>query len=185
MIASRLLRLARSSSAPLHPALPQSSPSATFPGDEAILRAVWDDHPTRVFTYVARANRTEIDEGTGERVVRRAGRRYPFTPSILRDRWNEVREKLDLKALTWHGLRATFATRLLRAKERIELVRDLLGHADIRTTERYAVVLENDKREAMERAAKRKRAARKQRATSQRRHSGAAPKLKVVSGRAR
>jgi integrase len=145
---------------------------------EAILRAVWDDHPTRVFSYVARSHRTEIDKVTGERIVRRKGRRYPFTPSILRDRWNEVRKKLGLKGLKWHGLRAKFITDMLRAKERIEVVRDVVGHADIRTTESYAVVFENDKREAMERAAKRRQRADKQRyvakGLAQNRHS--APK---------
>ena len=47
-----------------------------------------------------------------------------------------------------HRLRHTFATHLLK-KERIEVVQDLLGHRDIKTTQVYARVLAEDKKRAV------------------------------------
>lgn len=139
---------------------------------EGILHAVWGDDPEFVFTYVARKGRTWTHKKTGERKVIRGGQRYPFTWSLLRDRWNEARAALGLGPLTIHGLRATFATRLLDEDVDILTVRDLMGHADIKTTERYAKVRESRKREAMARLAKR--------AKSRSRHGRAKPPMKVV-----
>jgi integrase len=115
-----------------------------------ILRSQWGKHPEFVFTYEVRTGRTYVSKKTGERVARRSGERRPFTASLLRDRWNEARAALGLGKLTWHGLRATFATRLLDAGVQSFTVRDLLGHADVSTTEGYARVREHKKREAIE-----------------------------------
>src|SRR5262249_30096541 len=48
-----------------------------------------------------------------------------------------------------HDLRHTGATRTLRASKNLRAVKEMLGHADIKTTMRYAHVLVDDVAEAM------------------------------------
>lgn len=50
----------------------------------------------------------------------------------------------------FHDLRHTFATRLLRQTSNLKLVSKLLGHTQIETTMRYAHVLDDDMREALD-----------------------------------
>lgn len=50
----------------------------------------------------------------------------------------------------FHDLRHTFATRMLRQTGNIKLVSQLLGHSSIETTSRYAHVLVDDMRAALE-----------------------------------
>lgn len=47
-------------------------------------------------------------------------------------------------------IRHTFATRMLRQTQNIKLVSQLLGHKDIATTSRYAHVLVDDMRAALD-----------------------------------
>jgi integrase len=53
----------------------------------------------------------------------------------------------DLKA---HDLRHHLATRARQAGAPLEVGRDLLGHASVRTTERYAHIAERELRDAIE-----------------------------------
>lgn len=50
----------------------------------------------------------------------------------------------------FHDLRHTFATRLLRKTQNIKLVSKLLGHSNIETTTKYAHVLMDDLRDALD-----------------------------------
>ena len=50
----------------------------------------------------------------------------------------------------FHDLRHTFATRLLRKTQNIKLVSKLLGHSSIETTTKYAHVLMDDLRDALD-----------------------------------
>lgn len=45
--------------------------------------------------------------------------------------------KLGLKGLTLHGLRHTFITRLAEANTNLEVIRQLVGHTNLKTTQRY------------------------------------------------
>jgi len=49
----------------------------------------------------------------------------------------------------FHDLRHTFATRMLRQTQNLKMVSELLGHSDVSTTARYAHVLGDDKRAAL------------------------------------
>lgn len=61
----------------------------------------------------------------------------PFT-GISRT-WYKLRRNAGLPAnIRIHDLRHTFASRLVNAGESIYVVKEMLGHADIRTSERYA-----------------------------------------------
>lgn len=53
------------------------------------------------------------------------------------------------KKLTPHMLRHTFATRLMRAKVHLRVVQELLGHANVATTQIYTHVANEDLRDAI------------------------------------
>jgi integrase len=128
----------------------------TFPLSDAaraIVGQVWDDHPTHVFSYSCERNRAWIDPDTMQRVAQRKGQRYPFTKSLLRDRWDDACKAAGVEGLTWHMLRAACATRLLDNGVPIDVARDLLGHSSTAITERYLRAKERRAREWLDRVA--------------------------------
>ncbi len=60
------------------------------------------------------------------------------TPQILRDEWETARLACNLQHVRFHDLRHTVASWLIQNGASLAHVRDMLGHADTRTTERYA-----------------------------------------------
>lgn len=97
-------------------------------------------HPDLVFTYSVRRKR-------GARV---RGQRKPFTKTGWRKDWKKALEDAGIEDFRWHDLRHTAATWALRETRNIALVKRMLGHQDIKSTERYAQVLDQDLREGME-----------------------------------
>ena len=57
-----------------------------------------------------------------------------------------------INGLVWHDLRATFGTRLGEAGFDAFTIAGLLGHTNVRTTQRYVRATERNKREAVEAA---------------------------------
>ena len=116
------------------------------PLDEALVALIANQPKVGpfVFTYICRKSRAK----------RRAGQRYPMTITALRTRWAEAKQAAEVEGLRFHDLRHTAATRMLRATGNLAAVSKALQHTNIRTTQRYAHVLEDDIREAM-RAARR------------------------------
>lgn len=96
----------------------------------------------RVFTYLCR----KTNRATGQ--VK--GRRYPWTEHGIYKPWNAVVKEAGLRDFRFHDLRHTGATRLVRAVPNLEIARQLLGHADIKTTQKYANINREDVRAAME-----------------------------------
>lgn len=101
-----------------------------------------------VFTYVCRKAR----KGVGKKPGRRAGERYPFTATALRTRWDEAREAAELEGFRFHDLRHTAATRILRATQNLATTAKVLAHRNLKTTLRYAHVLDDDIRRAQDAA---------------------------------
>lgn len=95
-----------------------------------------------VFTYVCRKSRAK----------RRAGQRYPMTATVLRQRFDEARKAADLNGFRFHDLRHTAATRILRATQNLAVTKEALKHKNISTTLRYAHVLNDDVRAALDAA---------------------------------
>jgi len=101
-------------------------------------------HPEFVFTYVC-------ERGEHGRVK---GERYPITYAGVQTYWRRLRKQSGVVGFRIHDVRHGFATKLLRQERDIRLVQKALGHASIKTTQRYAHVLDDDVAAALERAAK-------------------------------
>jgi integrase len=93
-----------------------------------------------VFTYVCRKSRGK----------RREGHRYPMTATALRGRWDVAREAAELHGFRFHDLRHTAATRILRQTQNLAVTKEVLRHKNIKTTLRYAHVLDGDIRDALD-----------------------------------
>lgn len=102
-------------------------------------------HPEFVFTYGVRRKRGP----------RQKGQRNPFTKTGWRKDWKLALKDAEIADFRWHDLRHTAATWALRETGNIALVKRMLGHADIKSTERYAHVLDADLRAGMEAASRR------------------------------
>ena len=110
-----------------------------------ILRPLRGHHPEFVFTYVRkrRENGTLLPRGN-----------VPLTYAGVQTEWRRMRKRSGVVGFRFHDYRHDFATKLLRATSNLRLVQKALGHASIKTTTRYAHVLDSEVAEAMERVAK-------------------------------
>ena len=100
-------------------------------------------HPEFVFTYVAQRTR----DG------RVQGERHPLTRSGVKIAWRRLRKRAGVTGFRFHDFRHDFATKLLRETGNLKLVQRALNHSDLKTTTRYAHVLDDEVAEAMERVA--------------------------------
>jgi integrase len=121
----------------------------TRPITDAVRAILWPlrgHHPEFVFTYVAaRTQNVPVGKrGSGERGKRVAGQRYPIGKGNLWSRWRRDREASGVTDFKFHDLRHDLATKALRETGDLKLVQKMLGHADLRTTSRYAHVTAQD-----------------------------------------
>lgn len=120
-----------------------------FPITDAIRDIIFPlqgDHPEFVFTYVAvYGNR---------RLGRVRGQRYPLTYTGAKTAWQRLRAAAGLQDFRFHDFRHDFGTKLLRDSGNLKLVQKAMNHKDIKSTMRYAHVLDEDVAAAVERVAK-------------------------------
>ena len=115
----------------------------TLPMTTGIREILWPlryHDPEYVFTYLAQRTR-------GDRVQ---GRRYPITYSGIKTAWRRLRKRAGVTGFQFHDFRHDFGTKLLRETGNLKLVQRALNHADIKTTTRYAHVLDKEVEAAME-----------------------------------
>ena len=77
---------------------------------------------------------------------------FPLSIHAVEHAWKMVRKKLGMqyeKDFVMHSLRHTCITRLLKRKIGIEVVQKIVGHKDIRMTQRYNHPTKNDLRNAL------------------------------------
>lgn len=99
-----------------------------------LLKPLIGHHPEWVFTYVA----TKARDG------RVRGKRYPITEGGAKTQWRRAREKAGISDFRFHDIRHDVGTKLLRETGNVKLVQRALNHADIKTTLRYAHVLDSE-----------------------------------------
>lgn len=109
----------------------------TVPITPVIRTILWPlrgHHPHHVFTYVAVRTRKE----------RVRGRRYPVTYNGVKSLWKRVRKAAGVTGFRFHDFRHDLGTKLLRKTGNLKLVQRALNHSDIKTTTRYAHVLDDE-----------------------------------------
>lgn len=120
-----------------------------FPITEAVREILFPlrgQHPEFCFTYVAVYG--------NKRLGRVRGQRYPLTYTGAKTAWQRLRAGSGLKDFRFHDFRHDFGTKLLRDSGNLKLVQKALNHRDIKSTLRYAHVLDEDVAVAVERLAK-------------------------------
>ena len=120
-----------------------------FPITDAIREILFPlqgQHSEFVFTYVAIYG--------NKRLGRVRGERYPLTLTGTKTAWQRVRANAGVKDFRFHDYRHDFGTKLLRDSGNLKLVQKAMNHADIKSTLRYAHVLDEDVASAVEAVAK-------------------------------
>ncbi len=123
-----------------------------------ILLPLVGHHPEFVFTYQAARVRKKGSSYKGDGLGRARGERYPITYSGLKTQWKRIRKAAGVQDFRFHDFRHDLATKLLRATGNLKTVQKALSHADIKTTTRYAHVLDEEVAEAMENLGKKRKA---------------------------
>jgi integrase len=67
--------------------------------------------------------------------------------------WHSALKDAKITKLRFHDIRHTFGTRAIDGGAPLSAVKEIMGHADIRTTMRYVHATEEGKRKAVEAAA--------------------------------
>ena len=115
----------------------------TVPITSTIRDILWPlqgHHPEFVFTYVARG-----------RGGHSKGVRCPLTYQGVGSVWRLLRKRAGVTGFRFHDYRHNLATKLLRETGNLKLVQRALNHRDIKTTMRYAHVLDDEVTAALER----------------------------------
>lgn len=118
--------------------------TVTVPITDTIREILWPlrgHHPEFAFTYVAQRTR----DG------RVQGERHPLTYSGVKIAWRRLRKRAGVTGFRFHDFRHDFGTKLLRETGNLKLVQKALNHRDLKTTSRYAHVLDGEVAAAMER----------------------------------
>nr|WP_249808673.1 tyrosine-type recombinase/integrase [Bradyrhizobium sp. 166] len=111
----------------------------SVPITDTIRQILWPlrgHHPEAVFTYIARRTRKSANLVSGQR--------YPITYNGLKTVWKRTRHAAGVSGFRFHDFRHDFATKLLRETKNLKLVQRALNHADIKTTTKYAHVVDDE-----------------------------------------
>lgn len=71
-----------------------------------------------------------------------AGRLFPMRD--FKTAWSTLLDAAKIEGFRWHDLRHTFASRLAQANVSLNKIRELMGHADLKMTLRYAHLATED-----------------------------------------
>lgn len=104
-----------------------------------------------VFTYVCQKTKPALTDKKGvKRPARLKGERYPLTPTALRKPFAKAKAAADIDDFRIHDLRHTRGTRIVRTTGSLAAAKEALKHRRIETTLRYAHVLDDDVRNALD-----------------------------------
>ncbi|WP_338688649.1 site-specific integrase [Bradyrhizobium sp. 26S5] len=116
------------------------------PAVREILFPLQGQHPEFCFTYLAVYG--------NKRLGRVRGQRYALTYNGAKTAWQRLRDLSGVADFRFHDFRHDFGSKLLRDSGNLKLVQKALNHRDIKSTLRYAHVLDEDVAVAVERLAK-------------------------------
>jgi integrase len=106
-----------------------------------------------VFTYVCRKTTSKHRDKLGRlQPARQKDQRYPLTATVLREPWTAAKKAAGVEDFRFHDLRHTAGTRIVRTTGNIALAKRALEHKSIRSTLRYAHVLNDDVRRGLDAA---------------------------------
>ena len=116
------------------------------------------DHPDFVFTYVPRRTPGQLSHRSEKTpTIVGVSERRPLTYGGVQTEWRRLRKRSGVVGFRFHDYRHDVATKLLRETGNLRLVQKALGHSSIKTTTRYAHVLDSEVAEAMEAVARRRK----------------------------
>lgn len=136
----------------------------SIPRKQAITRIKGGDFEVRPLTttlieIIARQPQAEDEEAKAyvftyecqkSRGNRRKGKRYRLTPTALRKPFAQAKEAAGVDNFRIHDLRHTRGTRIVRSTGSLAAAKEALKHRRIETTLRYAHVLDDDVRNALD-----------------------------------
>lgn len=117
------------------------------PEVRALLTPLKGHHPEFVFTFVARRN-------TKDHVK---GKRYPITYEGSKTEWQRLRKRAAIQDFRFHDIRHDVATKTLRETGNLKIVQKVLNHTTMKTTARYAHVLDDEVANALANVARSRR----------------------------
>ena len=135
--------------------LPRKQAATKIKGGDVVIRPL----TTTLVEIIARQPQADDDEGKEfvftyvcqkSRGNRRAGKRYPLTPTALRKPFEKAKADAGVDNFRVHDLRHTRGTRIVRATGSLAAAKEALKHRRIETTLRYAHVLDEDVRNALD-----------------------------------
>jgi integrase len=88
-------------------------------------------------------------EPPSEWLIRGRGKNHMKQPQKP---WTQLKEAAGIRNLWLHDLRHTFASYLLSSGQTLGVVGELLGHASVATTRRYAHLIDTERRRAVDQA---------------------------------
>jgi integrase len=107
-----------------------------------ILWPLQGHHSDAVFTYVAVRDIDKVVKGKRYHFVK--GERYPVSYSGVSTAWRRLRKRAGVEGFRFHDYRHDLGTKVLRATGNLKLAQKALNHSSIRSTMRYAHVLDED-----------------------------------------
>jgi integrase len=113
------------------------------PITDAVATILWPlkgHHPEAVFTYLCRRPKTGHLKGE----------RLPLTYAGAKSEWQALRKRAGIKGFRFHDVRHDFATKLLRKTGNLKLVSRALNHSDVKTTMRYAHIMDGEVADALQ-----------------------------------
>ena len=116
-----------------------------------ILWPLQGHHPGHVFTFVAQRTR----DG------RVRGQRHPLTYHFVQTYWQHLCRKAGVVGFRFHDYRHDLGTKVLRMTGNLKLAQRVLNHRDIKSTLRYAHVLDSEVADALEHVAKSRKKSRR------------------------
>lgn len=111
---------------------------------QILLRAS-EHHPEWVFTYICQRGSKPLN------LIK--GVRYPLTYQGVKSYHRRRKKRASVEDFRFHDYRHDLGTKMLRATGNLKAVQKALNHSNIKTTMKYAHVLDDDLRDAHEKVA--------------------------------